>query len=87
MNNLDDLKNLNDLKNVQDAPPIARPVEILTGIRAVAAFMKISQEKVREIAQVKDSPLFRDENGVIRCEKAELWEWWKMTERGETLKM
>lgn len=54
---------------------IIRPVEVLVGIRAIAAFLKVSQEKVRGM-ELAGAPIHRDEAGVARAEKAELWAWW-----------
>lgn len=53
---------------------IVRPVELLVGVRAIAAFLKVSQAKARVYAQ-SGAPVARDERGVLRAEKAELWAW------------
>lgn len=58
---------------------IPRPVEILVGVRSIAAFLKVSQEKVRDMEQ-KGAPIHRDEFGIARAEKAELWAWWYKTD-------
>lgn len=55
---------------------IARPIEILVGLRSIATFLKISSEKIRDMEQ-DGAPMFRDASGVLRAEKAELWTWWK----------
>lgn len=56
---------------------VARPVELLVGVRAIAAFLKVSTDKVREMEQ-SGAPMVRDSAGVLRAEKAELWGWWKV---------
>lgn len=55
---------------------IIRPVEILVGIRALCAFLKVSAEKIREM-ESRGAPVIRDASGVMRAEKAELWDWLK----------
>ena len=67
----------------QPAPPpppvhlygVARPVEILRGLRDIAAFLRVKQEAVLDMEK-QGAPIFRY-NGMLRAEKAELWEWLK----------
>lgn len=54
---------------------VIRPVEVLVGLRAIAAFLRLSHGKVREIEKM-GAPINRDDAGVMRAEKFELWEWW-----------
>ena len=63
--------------NEHEKPAIARPVEILKGSRAIAAFLQIALSEVADIAD-QGAPL-NQYNGIWRAEKAELWEWWKRT--------
>lgn len=57
------------------ARQIVRPVEILKGVRSIAAFLGVSQAEVLRL-ESRGAPM-RRKNNIIRAEKAELWEWWK----------
>ena len=59
-----------------ESPHLLRPVELLVGVRSIAGFLRVSQRKVLEM-QSRGAPISRDETGVVRAEKAELWHWWK----------
>jgi hypothetical protein len=60
-----------------ETPRLLRPIELLVGVRSIAAFLHLSQRKVMEIKD-RGAPISRDEEtGVVRAEKAELWHWWK----------
>lgn len=50
--------------------------EILTGCRRIASFLHVRQTSVREYEQ-RGAPIFRDANGWMRAEKAELTAWVK----------
>ncbi len=63
--------------NFSKGESIARPVEILKGARAIAAFLRISQSEALGLER-KGAPIER-RNGIMRAEKAELWVWWKET--------
>lgn len=60
----------------------SRPLELLVGIRAITAFLHVSNRKMPQLLQEK-APISRDEAGVLRAEKTELWEWWKKRCREE----
>ncbi|MDL2267160.1 hypothetical protein LJC46_04135 [Desulfovibrio sp. OttesenSCG-928-G15] len=55
---------------------ISRPVELLVGMREIAAFLRVSHTSVRDMLK-NGAPILRDEVGTLRAEKAELWEWKK----------
>ncbi|MCC8193669.1 MAG: hypothetical protein LIP28_03375 [Deltaproteobacteria bacterium] len=57
------------------APLVARPVEVLVGAREMAAFLKISKDRVRGLERL-GAPVIRDSSGIMRAEKYELWRWW-----------
>lgn len=57
------------------ARQIVRPVEILKGVRSIAAFLGVSQAEVLRLESM-GAPM-RRKNNIIRAEKAELWYWWK----------
>jgi hypothetical protein len=59
-----------------ESPRLLRPVELLVGVRSIAGFLRVSQRKVLEM-HGRGAPISRDETGVVRAEKAELWHWWK----------
>lgn len=58
-----------------DGKTIMRPVEILAGVREIAGFLKVGIHKARRL-EALGAPIAKDDNGVMRAEKAELWDWW-----------
>ncbi len=52
----------------------SHPVELLVGVRAIARFLKISNRRALSMEK-QGAPIVRDEKGVVRAEKGELWEW------------
>ena len=69
------MNNQADLRQQEVGAPILRPVEVLKGVRAIASFLSVSQTDVLEMEE-RGAPIKR-KNGVLRAEKAELWDWWK----------
>lgn len=53
-----------------------RPVELLVGMRSIARFLRISNARVLSMEK-QGAPITRDEGGVMRAEKWELWGWWR----------
>ena len=53
-----------------------RPVELLVGSRAIAKFLRISNSRVLAMEK-QGAPIMRDQTGVMRAEKWELWGWWR----------
>ena len=58
-------------------------MELLVGIRAIAGFLHISKSKAGELVQ-KGAPVTIDDRGVMRAEKAELWQWCREISRSRT---
>ncbi len=55
--------------------PIVRPVEVIKGVRAIAAFLGIRYDEVVDLENA-GAPINRDAKNYLRAEKAELWQWW-----------
>lgn len=55
---------------------VARPVELLVGIRDISRFLRVSTGRVKALAE-RGAPLTRDVAGVTRAEKTELWQWYR----------
>lgn len=53
----------------------APPLEILRGLREIAAFLQISHAEVLELEN-SGAPIVRRKN-VLRAEKRELWSWFR----------
>lgn len=51
-------------------------VEILTGIRAIARFLRVGNGRILAMEK-RGAPVVRDEKGVMRAEKGEMWKWFK----------
>jgi hypothetical protein len=60
----------------EETQRLVRPIELLVGLRSIAGFLRVSQRKVLDIKD-RGAPISRDETGVMRAEKAELWHWWR----------
>ena len=58
----------------QGPPP--RPVELLNGLDEIAGLFAVSPRRVRTWERL-GAPLYRDQKGVARAERLELWEWFK----------
>lgn len=53
----------------------APPLEILRGLRDIAAFLQISHREVLELEN-SGAPIVRHKN-ILRAEKRELWSWFR----------
>ena len=58
---------------------IAPPLEIIRGLREIAAFLQISHSEVLELEN-SGAPIVRRKN-ILRAEKRELWEWFRLNAR------
>jgi len=57
---------------------VVRPVEILVGAKAIGAAYGVGEKTVKAWEK-KNAPIVRDERGVPRAEKWELWCWVRAT--------
>ena len=55
-------------------------VEVLTGIRAIARFLSVSNRSVT-VMEKRGAPVSRDKSGTLRAEKGELWRWFMASTR------
>ena len=55
-------------------------VEILTGVRAIARFLRVGNRSVTNMEK-RGAPFLRDGRGVLRAEKGELWRWFVASTR------
>ena len=62
-------------KALPPAHILAQPLEILRGLREIAAFLQISHAEVLDLEN-SGATIVRRKN-IMRAEKSELWEWFK----------
>ena len=55
-------------------------VELLTGVRAIARFLCVSNRSVTDLEK-RGAPFLRDGRGILRAEKGELWRWFVVSTR------
>ena len=58
------------------SPAMPRPLEIIRGLREIAAFLHVSHAEVLDMER-RGAPIVRRKN-ILRAEKGELWEWLKV---------
>lgn len=56
---------------------ISRPVELIFGARNIAKFLGINASSVRRMFDAGAPIKRRGKLGIMICDKAEVWEWYK----------